>query len=77
MSRLERFYELKEHAWFGKRFAKLKTAELEICEGFIMANESLSQNDFEIRLNSMFLDKEKPRNWELILDLLANANVVR
>lgn len=74
MTRLHIFRELKNDAFFGKFFKKLSTEEIRICEEFI-ANNSQSVSDFEYALNRLFLDKEKPRHWKEILELLLSANI--
>lgn len=72
--RLENFLALEIHPWLGKSFKKLKKSDLEICFKFLKDFESLDKNDFEFKLNRLFLDKDKPKNWMIISELLSNVN---
>ena len=71
MDRLNKFHSLSAHAYLSKLYFKLTQAELQICYAFIAANESADINIFEHNLNRMFLDKEKPKHWAMIQELLS------
>lgn len=70
-SRKEIFQSFSGHAWWGRRIESLKLKERAELEGFLEAQQSLSNDDFVHALNRMFLGREaKPKNWTLILDIL-------
>jgi len=75
MSRLEKLNSFETHAWLKKVYKKLNPSTLAIAQTFIAMNDHLSKDDFEKAVNRMFLDKPKPKNYECILELLANCNV--
>lgn len=72
------FLELERHplGMIKKDFKKLKKDEMELSLRFIEENSHLDRNDFEFKLNRLFLDKEnnKPKNWKIILQLLSMTN---
>jgi hypothetical protein len=72
--RLEKFNSYAEHAWLNKAFKKLSKAERDIATDFIKTNDYLGKYDFELAINRMFIDKEKPKNFSIILELLACLN---
>jgi len=41
---------------------------------FCRANAYDTKDEFEARVNRMFMDCPKPKRWKEILELLANAN---
>jgi hypothetical protein len=73
-NRLERFQSYKSHPWLKKAFAKLSGEERDLAESFIVAHDEESKAEFEHNLNRMFMDRFKPKNFTVILELLANAN---
>lgn len=75
MNRAEAFQSLKSDSWFSRVFAKTKASDRELCLKFIEENDGLDRADFEFQVNRMFLDKEKPKNWTLIVELLATSNI--
>lgn len=69
--RLSILNEKRKNSFYIQRlFEKLKKHEIEILEKFILENESLGKNDFIYKLNRFFLDKEKPKNWTIITEIL-------
>ena len=75
MDRKQAFENLQHHPWFGKVFARLKPATKALALQFIEQHQSASHDQFIPLVNRMFLDKERPKQWELILDLLTAASV--
>jgi hypothetical protein len=57
-----------------KAYKKLSPAELSLAEGFIKENEQLDRDEFATRVNRMFLDKEKPKHFPIIMELLTSCN---
>lgn len=74
MKRLIRFNELFNHAWHGKNVKKLNKIDLIFITNFIETNNDLSKNDFEMAVNRIFINKERPKNWCIILELLSCIN---
>lgn len=74
--RLIKLLGFREHPWLGRVFVRLSKADLAFMESFCVENAALGKDDFEKRVNRMFLDRERPKNWKLILELLANCNTL-
>ncbi len=74
MDRLAAFEQLKNHAWLGRLFLRLTKADIELCRAFIVSQEKTPKVEFELAVNRMFLDKPKPKNHTVILELLSCAN---
>jgi hypothetical protein len=72
--RNENFEALKEHPWLGKIFKKLSAKELSLARAFLNIHYGASKGDFEWAVQRMFLDKEKPKNFSIIMELLTCAN---
>lgn len=76
MSRAIKFEALANHAWLGKSFKKLKKDELLLARNFLEQNAHLDKGQFEFAINRMFINyPNKPKNWTIILEMLANSNV--
>lgn len=74
-SRLNKFYSFKDHAWLKKSYSKLSNTSIELAEDFLRINESLNKDDFEFKVNRLFLDNSnKPKEWVVITELLSNSN---
>lgn len=73
--RLERFRALKDHAWYGRSFRRLGKMERLFCERWIEDRTRLNRNEFEIAVNRMWLDRERPKNWSLIVELMLSGEV--
>lgn len=73
--RLEYFRSRVAEGGIYRRHAlRLKEAELNQCVEFIELNDKLDHLQFEFAVNRMFLDLQKPRNWNLMIELLHMAN---
>lgn len=72
--RLIKFFDLQTHAFAKRLYDKLTTADVELCVAFIKQHDALSQSEFELAVNRMFLDREKCKNWKIISELLSIAN---
>lgn len=74
-NRLEKYDNFRAHPWFSRLFVKLKQADDSFCLDFIKQNEHLSKDDFEKKVNRVFIDKsDKPKNWKIILEILTCIN---
>lgn len=72
--RLNRFNDLRKHPVINKMFKKLTKSELQFCTDFIMECSDLTDAQFIAKANRLFIDqKEKPRNWKDIADLMSNT----
>lgn len=49
-------------------------SERKLATDFIQANDSLDKANFEYAINRMFLDKDRPKNYKFVLELLTCAN---
>jgi len=75
MTRLEAMRAAMTRYPHKKHADKLKADELRLIEEFIARNDSLDRSAFEMAANRWFLDKEKPRNWLTMLQLVVVANI--
>lgn len=71
--RLDIFNSYKEHAWYGKLYNKLSVGDIKIAETFLNENELLDNIKYDLAVNRLFLDKEKPKNWKIITELLSGC----
>ena len=72
--RLEAFEKMANHAMLGRLYQRLGAPELGIARAFLLNQAEASREAFEMALNRMFLDRPKPKNHRLILELLSCAN---
>lgn len=75
MNRKHSFLRLASHPWFSRIYARLNPKGHKLALEFIEKHNGANHNEFIHHVNRMFLDKEKPPQWELILDLLTAASV--
>lgn len=75
-NRLLTFLNYRQHPMLSKQYVKLSLVERELAICFIVANKELSVAEFEMKVNRMFLDKEKPKHWIEISELLTCSNKV-
>lgn len=59
-----------------KAHEKLSSTERALFIGFIDENDTLNKDAFEIKINRLFLDRDKPRHWKEICELLSSLNSV-
>jgi len=74
MKRLGIFNSYKDHAWLKKVYGRLSQNDILMAVEFIGLNDELNKLDFEFKINRMFLDKQRPKNYKEILELLTCAN---
>lgn len=74
VTRLKAFESLETHAWLGRVFKRLSKSELAFCLETLRSSEHMSKGDFELKVNRLFLDREKPKNSTIIMELLSCAN---
>lgn len=67
------FEALGGHAWYGRAIASLSRAELQLCRNFIVEHSDLGNDAFVLALNRWMLDRERPKRWTIMLDLLQAA----
>ena len=61
---------LELDAWYGVLVARLKQNERDMVELFFEQHENKNCDEFIYIVNRMFIDKVKPKNWALIMELL-------
>jgi hypothetical protein len=74
LCRRAKFESFATHPWLSRVYRRLKPEDRALALEFIAANAALNRGDFELRVNRMFLDRPKPKNFALILELLTCAN---
>lgn len=73
--RLNKFYNFKNDGWYGRLWPKLRKEGVEYIENFIRENGSLNRDDFQFKVNRLFLwDENKPKSWKFILEFLTISN---
>ena len=70
MDRIQRFKNLESHPWFNKLYKKLKKDELELCLSLLVDTKELDKNTFAHKTVRLWLDKDKPKNWKHMEELL-------
>lgn len=74
--RIDQFKNLANHAYYGKSIKKLKSVDFDIIYQFISENDHFNKNDFASAVNRMFINREKPKNFTLIMELLDVTNAI-
>lgn len=72
--RREIFNKLDDHPLYKKLKDKLRDSDFVTIEKFLEINGNESNETFEFYLNRFFLDREKPKNWSIISELLSITN---
>ncbi len=62
------------HPWLKKTYAKLTRLEMVQTLAFAQVHAHLSKDDFMMAVQRMFLDRDKPKHWKEIQELLTCAN---
>lgn len=79
MNRLKKFESMRDHAWFGRNFAKLSVKEIAFAQSWIIAHDHLNQDDFQLAANRMGLDdptfRATMKNFERVQELISNSNL--
>lgn len=69
---------MKNHPWMNRIYKRLNTNEIKILSDFLDQNLLDSRNDFEGKINRLFLGLEnKPKRWKEITEILSNINSIR
>lgn len=72
--RIHNFEALSNHPWLGRVYSRLSDSDLRLAREFMEANGDLAKGDFEFAINRMFMDRERPKRYKEILELLCCAN---
>jgi hypothetical protein len=71
MSRLQNFEALKGHPMLGNIYKKLSNTDLDLCREFLRETETLTREEYCMKVNRWYLDKPKPKRlsdmWALVL----------
>ena len=77
MSRLEIFKSIGSHPYLKKSFLKLKQDDINFCIKFINDFDSFGNDDFESKINRIFMDNDnKPKNFKIICEMLSCTNTI-
>lgn len=57
-----------------KTFKKLTPSDIDLIRTFITDHIHLNHENFEKTLNRLFLHRDRPKNWTLILEILSDIN---
>lgn len=69
---------LLNSAFYGDKYRSLKKESSELLHIFMERNWHINKNDFEFKANRYFIDqKEKPKDWKMICELLSVVNNMR
>jgi hypothetical protein len=78
MSKNKALEKLSTHAHYGKLYFKLAEKDRAEIVAFALINFDLSKDDFEFKVNRLYLDVEaKPKNYTKIMELLSAFNTMR
>jgi hypothetical protein len=69
--RIMKFDSFKKHAMLGRLYMRLTALELNIAHSFIKEHSEASKNDFDRAVNRLFINRDKPRHWLEIMELLS------
>lgn len=69
-NRMDMFSALKKHPYYGSLIKKLGKSELNLITVFCQTHHSTTRDEFVQLANRYFLDKPKPKNWQIISDIL-------
>ena len=73
-TRSQIFDSYANHPWLKKVYNRLTEADKQIAKDFIAKNDHLGMLEFEYAVNRMFLDKDRPKRFAMIQELLTCAN---
>lgn len=73
-SRLIALQDRAQRYPYKKSLEKLTEAEFDLIVEFIDDHDHLGHLEFEYAVNRMFLDKEKPKGWAVIQEILVVVN---
>lgn len=68
--RIKKLNKLKDHAMYGKLIKKLKRSEVDLLVSIINNNEHLNKAEFSKLASRYFINKPKPKNYLIIIELL-------
>ena len=73
MSRLNTLKSLEKHPWLGRSFAVLSKRERSLMYDFVRDTELLNKDEYAHAAMRLFLDREKPKNWSRIEEILISV----
>jgi hypothetical protein len=74
MDRRQHLNDIINNPWLSRVYNRLTPAEVLICNEFILANTNKGHAEFELGVNRIFIDKQKPKHWKEILEILSCVN---
>lgn len=69
-SRASALYGLRAHPHYGRLLEKLNRSEFSTILDFCRDHQDYSSHAFTEKADTMFLDKPKPKNWLIIVEIL-------
>lgn len=69
MDRIAKFKALENHPMLKKQYTKLTKKDHSFCIDFLTSNK-LDKNEMAFKINRLFIDEEKPKNWLVMQELL-------
>lgn len=73
MNRIDKFGSFKNHHMLKKSYKKLNLNDLDFCIRFLNENAKLDKNEIATKIVRLYIDKEKPKNWKEIEELLISS----
>lgn len=77
MTKYEYIKFISDHPHYQRLADRLNDDEIDLMINFIDLYKDEGRAIFEMKLNRLFLDKKKPKNWSIILELLSIYNTRR
>lgn len=76
MARLNNLESLASDPWYKRLAKRLSNGDWALMRNFVSDNDTLDIGDFELKVNRMFIDREKPKQWKVIMEFLTVANTM-
>ena len=73
LDRQKKIISLWDHPHYHKKMEKLKDEDLDMIRIFIDENGDLPTREFEMKINRLFMDREKPKRWIEISEILSTT----
>lgn len=70
MTRSKAYMSLETDPWYGKLYKRMTKADHLLVLGFLMNSVALNNDQFVIAIRNLFIDKERPKNWQDIDEAL-------
>lgn len=68
--RVQKLQQLAVHPWYSKLLKKIDESEFDTIVDFCEDYSDLNQLEFEYKANRLFLDRERPKHFAIINEIL-------